>query len=157
VSHPPLKIGVIQGHQAVPSGDTDALASIARKLDVDVLISGGTHRFEAFEYEGRFFVNPGSATGAYCGNWSAKDEKPAEGDSEKEGEPDKEKDAEKASAQLPPSLDPPTPTPSFALLDIQGAVIVTYVYQLQDGEVKVEKIEYRKDMGLAIPGQEEAS
>lgn len=26
-------------------------------------------------------------------------------------------------------------TPSFALLDIQGPVIVTYVYQLVDGEV----------------------
>lgn len=26
-------------------------------------------------------------------------------------------------------------TPSFALLDVQGPVIVTYVYQLVDGEV----------------------
>lgn len=26
-------------------------------------------------------------------------------------------------------------TPSFALMDIQGSVIVTYVYQLVDGEV----------------------
>lgn len=26
-------------------------------------------------------------------------------------------------------------TPSFALMDIQGPVIVTYVYQLVDGEV----------------------
>lgn len=37
------------------------------------------------------------------------------------------------------------PTPSFALMDIQGPVVVTYVYQLIDGEVRVEKIEYRKD------------
>jgi hypothetical protein len=35
-------------------------------------------------------------------------------------------------------------TPSFALLDIQGPVVVTYVYQLVDGEVKVDKVEYRK-------------
>lgn len=37
------------------------------------------------------------------------------------------------------------PTPSFALMDIQGPVVVTYVYQLIEGEVRVEKIEYRKD------------
>jgi vacuolar protein sorting-associated protein 29 len=38
------------------------------------------------------------------------------------------------------------PTPSFALMDIQGPVVVTYVYQLIEGEVRVEKIEYRKEM-----------
>ena len=53
-------------------------------------------------------------------------------------------------------------TPSFALMDVQGPVIVTYVYQLVDGEVrllltmlsttlayvlsqvKVDKVEYRR-------------
>lgn len=30
-------------------------------------------------------------------------------------------------------------------MDIQGSVVVTYVYQLIDGEVRVEKIEYRKE------------
>lgn len=34
----------------------------------------------------------------------------------------------------------------YAVLDIQGAVVVTYVYQLIDGDVKVEKIEYRKNV-----------
>ena len=29
-------------------------------------------------------------------------------------------------------------------MDIQGSVIVTYVYQLVEGEVRVEKMEYRK-------------
>jgi vacuolar protein sorting-associated protein 29 len=29
-------------------------------------------------------------------------------------------------------------------MDIQGPVVVTYVYQLIEGEVRVEKIEYRK-------------
>jgi len=37
------------------------------------------------------------------------------------------------------------PTPSFALMDIQGPVVVTYVYQLIDGEVRVEKVEWRKE------------
>ena len=36
------------------------------------------------------------------------------------------------------------PTPSFALMDVQGPVVVTYVYRLVDNEVKVEKIEWRK-------------
>ena len=56
-------------------------------MDVDVLISGHTHtydscdfeppvahdhppRFQAVEYDGRFFVNPGSATGAWTGLWN---------------------------------------------------------------------------------------
>jgi vacuolar protein sorting-associated protein 29 len=30
-------------------------------------------------------------------------------------------------------------------MDIQGPVVVTYVYQLVEGEVRVEKIEYRKE------------
>ena len=38
------------------------------------------------------------------------------------------------------------PIPSFALMDIQGSVVVTYVYQLIEGEVRVEKIEWRKEV-----------
>ena len=30
-------------------------------------------------------------------------------------------------------------------MDIQGSVVVTYVYQFIDGEVRVEKIEWRKE------------
>ncbi len=30
-------------------------------------------------------------------------------------------------------------------MDIQGPVVVTYVYQLIEGEVRVEKVEYRKE------------
>lgn len=36
-----------------------------------------------------------------------------------------------------------------AVMDIQGPVVVTYVYQLIEGEVKVEKIEYRKQVESA--------
>lgn len=38
-------------------------------MDVDILITGHTHRFDAFERDGRFFVNPGSATGAWSSVW----------------------------------------------------------------------------------------
>ena len=44
VQHGPIRIGVIHGHQAVPLGDAESLAAIARKMDVDVLVSGATHR-----------------------------------------------------------------------------------------------------------------
>ncbi|GFN92812.1 vacuolar protein sorting-associated protein 29 [Plakobranchus ocellatus] len=38
---------------------------VQRQLDVDILISGHTHKFQALEHEGKFFLNPGSATGSY--------------------------------------------------------------------------------------------
>ncbi|KAJ8120299.1 hypothetical protein ONZ43_g2958 [Nemania bipapillata] len=47
---------------------------IQNKLDVDVLCWGGTHRFDAFEYMDKFFVNPGSATGAYTTGWTKEGE-----------------------------------------------------------------------------------
>ena len=36
-------------------------------MGADILVSGHTHKFDAFRRDGRFFINPGSATGA----WSA--------------------------------------------------------------------------------------
>ena len=35
--------------------------------------------------------------------------------------------------------------PSFILMDIQSATVVTYVYQLIDDEVKVDRIEFKKN------------
>jgi vacuolar protein sorting-associated protein 29 len=29
------------------------------------LITGHTHKFEAYEHDGKFFINPGSATGMF--------------------------------------------------------------------------------------------
>jgi len=126
LQHGPLKVGVIHGYQAVPLGDSESLAAIARTMDVDVLINGGTHRFEASEYEGRFFVNPGSATGAFMASSSFSAKPPSD-----------------ATAVSKSTSEPPKPIPSFVLLDIQGHVVVTYVYQLIEGEVKVEKLEVR--------------
>ncbi|KAJ1641931.1 Vacuolar protein sorting-associated protein 29 [Coemansia asiatica] len=61
-----LTIGLLNGHLSVPcNGDVDSLAGIARQMDVDVLVTGNTHRFEAYEEQGRFFINPGSVTGAW--------------------------------------------------------------------------------------------
>ncbi|KAL5477323.1 hypothetical protein EMCRGX_G024112 [Ephydatia muelleri] len=60
-----FKIGLTHGHQVVPWGDIESLAMVQRQLDVDILVSGHTHKFEALEHEGKFYINPGSATGAY--------------------------------------------------------------------------------------------
>lgn len=60
-----FRIGLTHGHQIVPWGDKESLACLQRKLDVDVLISGHTHNHSVYEHDGRLFMNPGSATGAY--------------------------------------------------------------------------------------------
>ncbi|PAA91568.1 hypothetical protein BOX15_Mlig030675g1 [Macrostomum lignano] len=101
-----FKIGVTHGHQLIPWGDAAPLSALQRQLGADIVISGHTHRFEAFEKDGRFFLNPGSATGAFS---------PTQCES----------------------------VPSFALLDIQAATVVCYVYKLLD-DVSVERIEYKK-------------
>ncbi|KAJ2008113.1 Vacuolar protein sorting-associated protein 29 [Coemansia thaxteri] len=66
VQHQELTVGLVNGHYMVPAnGDVDTLAATARQMDVDVLVTGNTHRFEAYEEQGRFFINPGSITGAF--------------------------------------------------------------------------------------------
>jgi vacuolar protein sorting-associated protein 29 len=121
VTHGSLRIGFTHGDSIIPPGDPDALLIAARQMDVDVLCWGGTCKFEAYEMEGKFFVNPGSATGAV--SWV--DETLGEG-------------AEEAGN-----------TPSFVLMDVQGDVLVMYVYQLRRNEkgeesVGVEKVSFRK-------------
>ncbi|KAF5392879.1 hypothetical protein D9757_000895 [Collybiopsis confluens] len=131
-----LRIGLIHGHQSLPLGSLDALSAIARQMDVDVLISGATHSVMAKEYNGRFFLNPGTATGAWTGSWNSS--RPGVAVNTPEG-----------VRSTGPTGDP---TPSFALMDIQGTVVVTYVYQFLDGDVKVEKVEWRKPDGYGSDG-----
>ena len=128
VTHGHLRIGFTHGDSILPPGDPDALLIAARQMDVDVLCwAGGMCRFEAYEMEGKFFVNPGSATGAV--SWSVG---PGAVGAEEEEEG----------------------TPSFVLMDVQGDVVVLYVYQLKrDGEggesVAVEKVSFRKNPAAA--------
>ncbi|KAL9091683.1 MAG: hypothetical protein Q9165_004759 [Trypethelium subeluteriae] len=117
VTHGSLRIGFTHGHTIIPPGDSDSLLIAARQMDVDVLFWGGTHKFEAYELEGKFFVNPGSATGAMTTGWWSEAE---------------------------------DPIPSFVLMDIQGDVLVLYVYQLPKDangveNVAVEKVSFRKN------------
>jgi vacuolar protein sorting-associated protein 29 len=57
--------GLIHGHQVLPWGDPERLGAYGRELGVDVLITGHTHVASVATYEGRLYLNPGSATGAY--------------------------------------------------------------------------------------------
>ena len=61
------KIGVCHGHQLVPWGDKEAIGMLQRQLDVDVCVTGHTHKMSVDTHEGTLLINPGSATGAYSG------------------------------------------------------------------------------------------
>eukprot|EP01135_Chromosphaera_perkinsii_P007924 Nk52_evm1s1068 gene=Nk52_evmTU1s1068 len=102
-----FRIGITHGHTIVPWNDPESLSFVQRQLDADILITGNTHKFEASQRDGKLYINPGSATGA----WST------------------------ITTDV---------SPSFVLMDIQGGLVVSYVYSLINGDVKVEKIEYRK-------------
>ena len=51
--------------QVVPWGDPESLANLQRQMDVDILITGHTHKNEVYEYERNYIINPGSVTGSY--------------------------------------------------------------------------------------------
>jgi vacuolar protein sorting-associated protein 29 len=144
VTHGQLRIGFVAGHSVIPNSDPDSLLITARQLDVDMLIWGGSHRVEAYQLEGKFFVSPGSATGAFSTGWPVEDEEGA-GEEAVDKEQSNDETAENGEHDED-QKDDDEPIPSFCLLDIQGAVCVLYIYSLIDGEVKVDKVSYRKDM-----------
>ncbi|AOW05681.1 Metallo-dependent phosphatase-like protein [Yarrowia lipolytica] len=183
VQHGELKIGITAAHNTLSLHDPDTQLIIARQLDVDILICGGAHRVEAFELDGKFFVSPGSATGAfsvekYTDDGVEEDEEEEvngkeENDNENEDgkndedgknkekeeskgdkdDKDKDEDGKDESENKEESetngeetkiTEPSEAIPSFCLLDIQGSVCVLYVYMYIDGDVKVDKISYRK-------------
>ena len=60
-----FKIGVASSYTIIPSNDKQRLAAKARELDVDILCFGGGNRQIVYEEDGKLFINPGSATGAF--------------------------------------------------------------------------------------------
>jgi len=175
ITHGSLRIGFTNGFTIVPRSDPLSLLTSARQMNVDVLIWGGTHKVEAYTLEGKFFINPGSATGAFSNDWPEVDlpedeeeevvEQPTEvskdGDESKEevqAEQTKEEAKEEVKEDKPlnesdekveEDEDDPDDiydsVPSFTLLDIQGSVITLYIYTYIGGEIKVDKVSYRKD------------
>eukprot|EP00382_Lankesteria_abbotti_P005691 CAMPEP_0113848598 /NCGR_PEP_ID=MMETSP0372-20130328/2582_1 /TAXON_ID=340204 /ORGANISM="Lankesteria abbotti" /LENGTH=192 /DNA_ID=CAMNT_0000818131 /DNA_START=48 /DNA_END=626 /DNA_ORIENTATION=+ /assembly_acc=CAM_ASM_000359 len=60
-----FRVGLLHGHQIMPWGQPEGLCEWQRRLDCDILVTGNTHKNNAEQIDGRFFINPGSATGAY--------------------------------------------------------------------------------------------
>lgn len=146
-----FKIGFTAGSQIMPRNDPLLLLAFAREIDVDILVWGGTHRVEAYALDGKFFVNPGSATGAFTFGWPEPVEKPQDGEEtgeKKNDEEEKEKGDEKEesaeSAREDVEENGPTEaedgTPSFCLLDTAGNQCTLYIYTCVGGEVKVDKV-----------------
>lgn len=73
ITHGAMRIGVTNGYTIIPRSDADALLIAARQMDCDVLVYGGGRGFEAYELEGKFFVCPGSGTGAFSTEWVTDD------------------------------------------------------------------------------------
>ncbi len=66
-----LAFGLIHGHGIWPRGDVDQLARAAKSMNVDVLVSGHTHRLNISKVEvddrSVLLIDPGSATGVWGG------------------------------------------------------------------------------------------
>jgi vacuolar protein sorting-associated protein 29 len=160
ITHGSLRIGFSNGYTIVPRGDPLSLLTMARQLNADVLIWGGTHKVEAYTLEGKFFVNPGSATGAFSTEWPESDDiEDVKDEDNKEAEV--QKDDTEATKEKKEAAEEPNENngklgseddddtneetvPSFTLLDIQGSLVTLYIYTYINGEVKVDKVSYRK-------------
>lgn len=139
VTHGSLRVGFVEGFTLV-STEPDLLLAEANKLDVDVLCWGGTHRFDAFEYMDKFFVNPGSATGAFTTGSAGEDEEMVPSFCLM--------DVSRGSPAMPSPL-PPTQQWLTRLVQVQGISLTLYVYQLRKDangveNVAVEKVTYTK-------------
>lgn len=146
-----FRIGFTNGYQIVPRSDPLSLLAFAREINVDILIWGGTHKVEAYTLDGKFFINPGSATGAVNFDWPEKDEEEdEEGEQNEETEKVEEKEEEKEPLENDGvdedlEVDLSSSIPSFCLLDTQGSKCTLYIYTYINGEVKVDKVMYQKE------------
>lgn len=147
-----FRIGFTSGYQIVPRNDPLSLLAFAREVDVDILIWGGTHKVEAYTLGGKFFINPGSATGAVNFDWPEREEREEEEGEEKEES--KEKEEEKQETNAPETDDNDDSDieaelagsiPSFCLLDTHASTCTLYIYTYMAGEVTVDKVTYQKD------------
>lgn len=53
-----FRIGIIHGHQLLPYHSIEAQARMRRKLGVDIMITGHTHRHHVFVHDDSYFINP---------------------------------------------------------------------------------------------------
>lgn len=149
-----FKIGCCSGYTVVPKNDPVSLLILARQLNVDILLWGGTHNVEAYTLDGKFFVNPGSCTGAFNSDWPADSGIPDQVDTTqevtnneiKQVEDDKLDEIKEEDIDVPDSVITGSNAPSFCLLDIQDSICTLYIYLYIDGDVRVDKVVFQKDM-----------
>jgi vacuolar protein sorting-associated protein 29 len=58
-----FKVALASGLSVCPRGDKASLAALARRLDVDILVTGGTGKASIADVASRYLIDPGSATG----------------------------------------------------------------------------------------------
>lgn len=59
------RLGLVNGYQVVPINDQQAWVDMARAMDCEVLVCGYSHISAVLSCEGKYCLNPGSASGAY--------------------------------------------------------------------------------------------
>jgi len=59
------KIGVFHGAYIKPEGDIEKLIRIIEERNLDILVTGHTHRPLLFTEDSKIIINPGSLTGAF--------------------------------------------------------------------------------------------
>ncbi|CAI5504615.1 unnamed protein product [Closterium sp. Naga37s-1] len=133
--------------QVIPWGDVESLAMLQRQMGVDILITGHTHRFKAYRHQGRLLINPGSATGAYTPSTAAA--AAAAATAAAAAAAAGETDAAAAAGGAAAAAAAAALHPSFVLMDVDGARVVVYIYELVGGDVKVDKIEFKKPVAGA--------
>ena len=65
-----FRVGLVSSYNLFPLEDKSRLAIKQRELDCDILVHGGTHKASAYIYDGCFYLDPGSATGAFTATQS---------------------------------------------------------------------------------------
>ena len=63
-----FKIGMIHGHQIIPTNDFELLSNVQRELDCDILLYGNTHQLSVKTKDNCIYINPGSISGAVSSN-----------------------------------------------------------------------------------------
>ncbi len=58
-------ISICNGSQIVPWQDIETLSSLQKQTGCDILVTGFTHKPNIIYYEGKYFINPGSLSGAF--------------------------------------------------------------------------------------------
>ena len=121
-----------------------------------VAVTGHTHVFSAYEAEGKLYINPGSATGAFSPTF-ALEKSPTPSVRAPPPRVRKAVSAARATVARSRRLDLSRSLSltlishgcwrrarQFVLMDVQSTRIVVYVYELFGDEVKVKKIEHQK-------------